>query len=61
MHATIENPIGAHPSLRIQSMHGILTRRLSLQLPPLRGEDWRGGTSHSDPVTTHPTGTAAQL
>ena len=35
MHATIEKiPIGAHPSLRIQNMHGILTRLLSLQLPP---------------------------
>ena len=40
---------------------GDWTGRLSLQPPPLRGEGWRGGTSHSDPVTTLPTGTTARL
>ena len=36
------------------------TRRLSLLPPPLRGEVWHGGTSHSDPVTILPTGTTAR-
>jgi len=36
------------------------SKRLSLLPPPLRGEGWRGGTSHSDPVTTLPTGTTAR-
>jgi hypothetical protein len=38
-----------------------LAKRLSLQPPPLRGEGWRGGTSHSDPVTTLPAGATARL
>ena len=37
------------------------TKRLSLQPPPLRGGGLCGGTSHSDPVTTLPTGTTARL
>ena len=44
-----------------RALTGIRPKRLSLQPLPLRSEGWHGGTSHSDPVTTLPTGTTARL